>query len=124
MKKLTREEFQDRLNAICRARKIFIESGLTNNISVAFEIYQELLAEQERKVRITKELADGRIGTMFDDYERVECPECGAVMMFRTVSGDERFHSQLVCSNPECDAAFFSEKNLEQWRKELVKREA
>ena len=88
MKKLTREQFQERLNAICRARKIFIGSGITNNISVAFEIYQALLAEQERALTLTKELADGRIGTLFDEYERPECPDCGTPMLLRAVLGE------------------------------------
>jgi predicted RNA-binding Zn-ribbon protein involved in translation (DUF1610 family) len=123
MKKLSREEFQDRLEAINRARKIFIETGITNNISVAFEIYQEMLAETERKLTLTKELADGRIGTMFDEYERPDCPECGEWMYLRSVN-DQTFHSQLVCSNPKCDTALNSPLTIDDWKKELKKREA
>lgn len=123
MKKLTREEFQDRLEAINRARKIFIETGLTKNISHAFEVYQEMLAEAERKITLTKELADGRIGAMFDEYERPECPECGSWMYLRVVN-DTAVHSQLVCSSPKCDVALNSPLSIDDWKKELKKREA
>lgn len=122
MRKLTREEFHDRLDALQRARRIFIESGLTRNISVAFDTYQELLAEQERKSKITKELADGRIGGLFDEYERPECPECGQKMFFRWVKDAEGINSQVVCGNPKCDVAFNSPKTIIEWAKELKKR--
>ena len=123
MKKLTRDEFHDRLQAINRARKIFIESGLTNNISVAFEIYQEMLAEVDRQLKLTKELSDGRIGNMFDEYDRPECPDCGAGMYIRPVFGEQLIFSQLVCSNPKCDTAFNSIKSISDWQRELKKRE-
>ena len=123
MKKLTREEFHDRLQAINRARKIFIESGLTNNISVAFEIYQEMIAEVDRQLKLTKELSDGRIGNMFDEYDRPECPDCGADMYIRPVFGEKLIFSQLVCSNQKCDTAFNSIKTIMEWQRELKKRE-
>ena len=53
MNKIGREEFKDRTEAILRARSIFIDSGVTANISIAFELYQGILAEQERKLVVS-----------------------------------------------------------------------
>lgn len=120
MNKLTQEEFEDRMGAIQRASRIFIESGLTNNITTAFRIYQEVLADRERAVKLTTEANGNRPRTHFDDYERPECPDCGADMLFRGVPKNAaNIQTQLVCSNPECDLVLNSEKHILEWEKEL-----
>lgn len=53
MKTLEKDEFIDRTMALLRAQRIFVDSGVTNNISVAFEIYQEMLATQERAIHLS-----------------------------------------------------------------------
>lgn len=83
MKKLNSKEFQDRIEAAARARKIFIPH-LTKSISVAFEFYQEVLAERERLHRLNSRMAK-RMPTVFDSYERPKCPECGAELKLRTI---------------------------------------
>ena len=120
MKELTFEEFNERTAAISEARKIFIKSGITNNISVAFELYQEILADKEWSVFISTKEGGHREQTVMDRYERPKCPECGAAMMFRKVPENaEQIKVQLVCSNPECDIVLNSENDLNWWRKEL-----
>lgn len=120
MKELTKEEFEERMAAISRANRIFIESGITNNISIAFDLYQQVFAEREREIFISTHIMGNREKTMMDRYERPKCPECGADMMFRSVPENaEQIKVQLVCSNPKCDTVLNSENNLDWWMKEL-----
>ena len=119
MNKLTEQEFQDRIQAVARARKIFI--NLTGgNITDAFTLYQEVLAEQERAVIINTLTAGNRPPALFDQYDRPKCPECGADMMFRPLAENLKgIKVQLVCENPECDTVLNSEMSIEEWAKEL-----
>jgi len=119
MNKLTQQEFQDRVQAVARARKIFI--NLTDGrLDNAFVLYQEVLAEQERAVIINTLTAGNRPPALFDQYDRPKCPECGADMMFRPVKDNpEGIKVQLICENPECDTVLNSEMSIEDWAKEL-----
>jgi len=102
MKALTQEEFEDRTKAEMRARGIFIDSGVTNNITVAFELYQKILAEREREIFLSTKVYGNRPRTYMDRYELPKCPDCGFEMQFRLVpENDEGIKCQLVCSNPD-----------------------
>lgn len=117
MKKLTAEEFSDRMMALQRARHIFIETGLTNNITVAFQVYQEVFAEREREIFISTFNAMKML-TPMDRYERPECPDCGAPMRFRQVpENPEGIRAQLVCS--ACDTVLSSENDIQWWMENL-----
>jgi hypothetical protein len=117
MKKLTREEFDDRMEAIQRARSIFIASGLTKNISTAFELYQEVFATRERQLTIDSN-SNYESRTFMDDYERIKCPDCKEDMRFRILpQNDEGVNTQLVCS--KCDLVLDSEKTLQDWMNTL-----
>ena len=97
-----------------------METGLTNNITHAFEVYQAVLAEQERDIFIETMVSGNRPPTQFDKYERPKCPECGADLLFRPVSDNpEGIKVQLVCTNQECDLVLNSEISIEEWEKEL-----
>ena len=119
MNKLTPEEFQDRVEAVARARSIFI--NLTGgNLTNAFILYQGVLAEKEREVILSALTHGDRPPALFDKFVRPRCPECGAELMFRTVGeNDEGVKVQLVCANPECDTVLNSEMSIEEWTKEL-----
>ena len=120
MNKLNQEEFQDRIQAVARARRIFIDSGLTKNITEAFTLYQEVLAEQEREIIIDTLTGGNRPPALFDLYDRPECPECGADLMFRpTAPNEEGITVQLVCENPQCDVVLDSMMSIDDWAKEL-----
>lgn len=45
MPPLTRKDFSDRLAHIARARRIFIDTGLTSSIDTAFQMYLAVFAE-------------------------------------------------------------------------------
>ena len=120
MKELTEEEFRDRTQAVLRAGAIFIDSGITNNISIAFELYQKVCAEREREIFISTQAGDNRPKTVMDRYERPKCPECGKDMMFRNVpENPEGVKTQLVCTQIDCDTVLDSEMSLEDWMREL-----
>jgi hypothetical protein len=116
---LSEEEFYDRILALQRARKIFIETGLTNNITNAFRAYQSIFAERERQIFMSTRFGN-RSRKVMDKYERPLCPECNREMMFRPVAENpEGIKVQLVCSNESCSVVLNSEHELEWWMKEL-----
>jgi len=124
MKELTKEEFYDRAMAIQRARHIFIESGLTNNITHAFQAYQAIFAEREREIFLSAMALGGRPRTIMDRYERPKCPNCGHDMMFRQVpENPEGLKSQLVCSNKECDIVLNDVHDIQWWMQNLKVRD-
>lgn len=123
MKRLTAEEFQDRLKAFNRATRIF--GHLTdNNITLAFQAYQAILAEQEREIHMDIRRMQGMTGSEMDYYERPKCPDCGSDMGFRVVPANEDgINTQLICMNGECDTVLDSELTMLQWKEVLKKRE-
>jgi len=116
MRKLTYEEFQDRLAAEQRARRIFIHMT-DNDISKAFEAYQAILAETQRPIVVPAASMRGMTGSEFDGLKhRPKCPECGMDMNLRAVPPNiEGIKSQLVCSDPKCDVVLDSELSILEW---------
>lgn len=45
MAQLSRSEFQDRISHVARARRIFIDTGLTSSIDAAFQMYLAIFDE-------------------------------------------------------------------------------
>jgi len=132
MKKLDNRQFQDRIKAIQRARKIFIESGLTNNISVAFEIYQRLLAEEHRDIFLRTFGLGRRPHNWVDfNYIRPTCPDCakngrkGIPLYLRVINlpkGPRNMHgyrTAWICTHPDCIYESFSTNTVDQWLKIL-----
>lgn len=124
MNKLTRDEFIDRTRAVLRAKNIFIDSGVTNNISVAFELYQKILADREREIELNTIAAGSRNRTIMDKYERPLCPVCNNPMRFRRVpENTEGIKIQLICENPKCDTVLDSDKDIQWWMSILGEKE-
>lgn len=122
MKSLTQQEFTERMEAIQRAQKIFVESGLTNNITVAFHIYQEVFAERERQLFITEQVKDFRPGGKLARYERIPCPDCDSNMFISVIEkGAEGHLTSVSCT--KCDTVLLSEKTLNEWMESLKRRE-
>ena len=84
MKDLSREEFQERTEEVARARKIFIPH-FTKNISIAFELYQEVLAEEKKEVFLRSKTAGARMPTVLDLFERPACPDCGTELRLKVL---------------------------------------
>lgn len=120
MKRLTKEEFESRLMEINNAERIFIHSGLTKNISVAFEIYQRILGETSHDVQINNVISAGRRGSELDGYNRPECPKCGKDMFIQVFRPGHHIKTRLICPDPSCPA-YDSDKDLDEW-KAILKR--
>jgi hypothetical protein len=117
MVKLTAEEFQDRLQAYQRATRIF-GHFTDQNITIAFQAYQAILAEQERELEVASWRMQGMTGSEMDKYERVACPDCNADMFFRIVPPNiEGVVTQLVCTN--CDLVLDTDKSMADWKETL-----
>lgn len=79
MKEMSEKAFQDRIRMLQKARKIFIESGLTKNISIATEAYLGILAEQKRDAYLSSKKDGNRPRMLLDNeerYNRPTCPDC------------------------------------------------
>lgn len=114
MKILSRAEFDDRVEAVQRATRIFGE--LTDgNITLAFQAYQEILAETERELQLNTVDHGGRSPTPVDDIGRPTCPDCGADMMLRRVPDNrEGVKAQFLCGNKGCDLVLDSPLSVEE----------
>lgn len=127
MKKLTYDEFHDRVRALSRARKIFIPM-LTKNISIAFELYQEVLAETERDLFLTAATGGRAPMTWLDQFERPVCPECGEPLYLRIIKEPKGPKNQKGwvtcwgCLGPSCFYEGYSKKNVAEWVRELRKK--
>jgi len=119
---LTREEFIDRNLAVARAREIFIPH-FTKNITLAFEMYQSVLATKDRPLKITTATAGSRPRTFMDEFNRLKCPNCDKDMAIRPVleppgpGNPEGYQTCWQCRN--CDYCNFSTKTLLDWTYEL-----
>jgi len=119
MRELTPEEFSDRMLAIQRARHIFIETGLTDNITHAFQAYQSIFAERERQIFLAIN-QDNRYKSPMDKFERPLCPTCGSNMRFRQLPENEQgYKMQLICSNGQCDVVLNDTHDLQWWMDNL-----
>lgn len=127
MKKIGQEEFHDRIGAIIRARKIFIPH-LTKNITIAFELYQEVLAEQKR-MRFLTVATGGRLPpSQLDQYERPLCPQCKEPLYLRVINepkgrGNRKgWKTCWICMKPQCIYERFSKRSLNDWMRKLKKK--
>lgn len=122
MKRLTEEEFREyteREAAVHRARGIFIKADITKNITVAFEMYQAILAEQEREINIVH--PNDKVVSIFDTLPRPKCDLCNSDMTLRFLPpNSEGIVSQAVCTN--CDNILDFELTPDQWI-ELLREE-
>ena len=114
MKNLDFKEFKNRTSEVAKARKIFIPH-ITKNITVAFQLYQEILAEEQMAVTI------GKINTPFGNIERPRCDECDAEMQLNPMPkkiGEKIYPSSWIC---KCGVEEYTDKTPEQWYEELRK---
>ncbi|MDD2296818.1 MAG: hypothetical protein PHX79_03275 [Sphaerochaetaceae bacterium] len=119
MKKMNFDEFQNRISEVNKAYRIF--KPLTNNMTEAFRLYQEVLAEEKMEIFVSTAVFGNRSMTPMDDYERPLCPDCNSPMRFRMIPpNDEGVNTQLVCEN--CDLVLDSEKTMQEWFNLLEKK--
>lgn len=119
MKLLAMHEFHDRVQAVQRATRIF--GHMTDqDITLAFQAYQEILAETQRPATLTTVDHGGRSPTIIDEIGRPQCPDCHADMMIRRVPENrEGIKAQFVCSNKNCDLVLDSPMSPEEIIRDL-----
>jgi len=120
MKKLNYAEFQKRISEVNKAAKIF--APLTNNISEAFKIYQEVLAEEQLEVFVSTAVMGKQAMTPMDDFERPKCPECDLDLRLKVSPVDAegvKWNTAWVCV--QCQAEYYSDKTVGEWMQELRK---
>lgn len=110
MKKLTYDQFKERTLEVSKARKIFIDSGLTNNITKAFELYQEIVASERMDVLTSSVTSGNKPQTVIDKFERPLCPKCSTGLQLGSINtgpGDNiggGYKSQWYCVNCEYES--------------------
>lgn len=122
MKKMNFNEFQKRLIEVNKASRIF--APLTNNITEAFKLYQEVLAEEKQEVFISTAMSGNRPLSPIDDFERPKCPECETELRLRINAKDmdgKQWNTSWVCET--CKAEFYSDKTAKEWMNELQRRD-
>lgn len=93
IKRVTRDRFVEDTTGILNARRIFIDSGVTKNITIAYELYQAVLAEKDN---ISESVP-----------EKITCPECGSINIVR-IRPCGQFEGHEFCK--DCDyQTFFRE---------------
>jgi transposase-like protein len=122
MKKIDFTEFQNRINEVNKAYRIF--SPLTNNMTEAFRLYQEVLAEEKMEVFISTATSGNKPLSPLDDFERPKCPECQTDLRLRVGAKDENekaWNTAWFCE--KCQAEFYSDKTVQEWMNELQRRD-
>lgn len=119
MRTMNFNEFQKRITEVNKAYRIF--SPLTNNMTEAFRLYQEVLAEERMEIFVSTAVMGNKPMTPMDEFERPLCPDCQSPMRFRVLQpNDEGVNTQLVCE--ECDLVLDSEKTIQEWYQMLEKK--
>lgn len=119
MKNIDYKEFHKRVTEVAKASRIF--APLTNNITEAFMLYQQVLAEEQMEIFVSKATASSRPLTPVDDWNRPKCPECETPLRLKFNAADmdgNIWPTAWVCE--KCLAEYYSEKTVEQWKEELT----
>lgn len=119
MKKLNYKEFNKRMIEIAKAEKIFIPH-ITKNVSKAFAIYQELLAEEKMPVFVSTEEFGSKTMSPFDELIRPRCDECDSELGLRSNVKDSKgiIHATAwICV--KCGMEYYSDKTMQEWYTEL-----
>ena len=122
MKKMSFDEFQHRINEVNKAYRIL--KPLTNNMTEAFRLYQEVLAEEKMEVFISTATSGNKPLSPIDDFERPKCPECQTDLRLRVGVKDENekeWNTAWFCE--KCQAEFYSDKTVQEWMNELQRRD-
>lgn len=119
MERMEYKDFQRRMEEVAKARKIFIPH-VTKNISIAFELYQEVLAQEKMEVFISTKQGGNKPMTPFDDVVRPRCEDCDTELRLKTniVDADgKKYPTSWVCT--ECGREEYSNKSTQEWLEEL-----
>jgi len=120
IKKLTEKQFQERLKGLMFARKIFMPH-ITNNITIAWEMYQEMVAGEKMEIFIANAQVEHLDKNPLKGLKRPKCPECNGDMVLRLGAVDmdgKQWPTAWACK--PCIIEVYSDKSVDEWRRELV----
>jgi len=112
LENLKMAEFNKRIQEVAKARKIFIPH-ITKNITIAFTLYQEVLADDKIEVMIKKS------DTPFGNITRPVCDECGKPLGLKIKALDQNGKTWPTAWVCECGLEYYSEKSAQDWYEEL-----
>ena len=119
MKEMTYDEFSHRMQEVNKAFRIFGPIA-NNDVTKAFKLYLEVLSEEKLQLELSSATLRRFTGSDMDQYERLNCPECGEVMHVRNVpKNKDGINTQLVCTNLSCDVVLDSPYTMNDWKTEL-----
>lgn len=128
MRRLSEEKFKKRAAELANAKKIF--GPLTErNITTAFQIYQEILAEEDFMVLLDSAIEGTRGRRFFDTFERPICPNCGEDLFLTQITEPEGPKNKLgwktlwFCEEDNCIFENYSRKTVRDWAQILPKKE-
>lgn len=141
MKKMNFTEYQDRLQAVNRAMKLF-KHMTDGDIEKSFRAYQLLIADQDRKIFINSVVEGNKPQSWLDDeehFKRPNCPECGKPLFLRSfecgkgvksngnthgwatyLTHEDKYNQETGEFEEECCYVQYSEKSMGEWMAELV----
>lgn len=107
-------EDQKRRTIIATARKEFITTGITNNISGAVRLYFEAHPDICKDVKMTiSTREEDRPKTILDEYERPKCRKCGSPLFWKgACTACKGKKNQWVCK--KCGFKHITKDTLEQ----------
>lgn len=125
MKDISSSDFHVRLTAVLKARKIFVPH-ITQNITIAFDLYREILVEDDlrREEFMNTYLNNIKMGfsplSPLDDDKRLICPHCKIKMGLRVVSVPKdpklNIHGWRSCWECiRCGYEEYSTKAVSEW---------
>jgi len=108
---------QDRRKLMVRkARKEFIETGKTNDITTAVRLYFQAHPKETQGIKETLTPREiDRPTTILDLYERPPCPKCGMPLFFQvcsTCGSGKRKKNEWICKS--CSHRRITKDTLEE----------
>jgi len=110
----------DRDTVIERARIVYMDSGVTNNITEALRLYLRDVAGPDEQVPLFISSPEQHQMREVLKFGRPECDFCKAEMFFRICAVDQHGTTHAtawVCKN--CGYEFYSDMTPKQWLKVL-----
>ena len=117
-------EYLQRRIVLAEARKLYIKTGKTNNISTALKWHLETLPEEERIPLHWPASEEILQHSPLDDYIRPRCPECEYDLFLKsqcTGLGQGDRITVWVCK--VCGHKDYSELTVQEWLEILPRKE-
>lgn len=109
-----------RKRMVQRARGKYIATGMTNNITVAMEMYQQNDVAEDERIDVYITSPESQQLRMALKNGRPKCDECDGELFMQPNAVDmqgKHYPTSWVCKS--CGMIYYSEKTQGEWAKEL-----